>query len=122
MSELLSVIDRTEPDDLIVGTQPPARIGSGVLKANAGALKRGTILAKGEDGKLDILGKDESAEAYGILADDTEASESDLPVDIYISGMFNANKLTVNAEYESKESDKDALRRYGIEFKAAIKY
>lgn len=122
MKELLNVIDKTEPDDLIVGTQPPARIGSGVLKANAGALKRGTILAKGEDGKLDILGKDESAEAYGILADDIEASESDLPVDIYISGMFNANKLTVNAEYEIKESDKDTLRKYGIEFKAAIEY
>ena len=111
MKELLNVIDKTEPDDLIVGTQPPARIGSGVLKANAGALKRGTILAK-----------DESAEAYGILADDIEASESDLPVDIYISGMFNANKLTVNAEYEIKESDKDTLRKYGIEFKAAIEY
>ena len=120
MKELFKTVGKMEPDDLVISTQPPCRVGNGVLKANAGALKRGTILAKGTDGKLDILGNDESAEAYGILTDDVEASESDLPVDIYISGMFNANTLIVKDGYEIKESDKDTLRKYGIEYRAAL--
>ncbi len=120
MQELLRKIESAEPDDLACGTQPPLRVGGAVLKANAGALKRGTILAKGADGKLDILGNDETAEAYGILTDDTPESAEDLPVEIYISGMFNLNKLIAKEGYDITEKDKDTLRKYGIEYKAAF--
>ncbi len=122
MQELLRKIESAEPDDLVCGIQPPLRVGGAVLKANVGALKRGTILAKGADGKLDILGNDETAEAYGILTDDTPESAEDLPVEIYISGMFNLNKLIAKEGYDITEKDKDTLRKYGIEYKAAFKF
>jgi len=122
MQELLRKVETFKPDDLVCGTQPPLRVGGAVLKANAGALKRGTILAKGADGKLDILGNDETAEAYGILTDDTPESAEDLPVEIYISGMFNLNKLIAKEGYDITEKDKDALRKYGIEYKAAFEF
>ncbi len=118
-----------EPDDLVVGTTPPLRIGSAVVRKGAAALslKRGTVMAKSsKDAKLVILGSeaaDETLEAYGILADNIEVGiDEDYTAEIYIGGKFNSNKITVADGYTMSESDKDTLRKYGIEFTAALKY
>ena len=126
--ELLKKIvsaDESQPDNLVVGTLPALRIGSGIVRKGTGVLKRGTILAKSSvDAKLVPLGTaasgDEKLEAYGILTDDIDVSKDDVPSTIYISGMFNTNKLIVNKGYTITEIDKDTLRKYGIEFKAAL--
>ncbi len=119
-----------EPDDLVVGTTPPLRIGSAVVRKGAAALplKRGTVMAKSsKDAKLVVLGSetsaDETLEAYGILADNIEVGiDEDYTAEIYIGGKFNSNKITVADGYTMSEADKDTLRKYGIEFTAALKY
>lgn len=118
--------EEVAPDDLIVGGVPAPRIGSGVLRKATGKLLRGTILAKSDkDGKLVILGtaaeEGEVLEPYGILADSKDVSAEDVTADIYIGGKFNANKVIVADGYTIKESDKDTLRKYNIEFAAALK-
>lgn len=160
MIELSRKIAEAEPDDLVVGTYPPLRIGSAVLRklGTAGGnkgdssessvtsggdkdgdtessgtavteklLKRGTLLAKSAtDGKVTIIGAADAgtdAEAYGILTDDViVGTEEDVSVNIYIGGKFNLNKIIVSDGYTITEKDKDTLRKYSIEFTAAMKY
>lgn len=119
-----------EPDDLVVGTTPPLRIGSAVVRKGAAAvsLKRGTVMAKSSvDAKLVVLGSaaadKETLEAYGILTDNIEVgTDEDYTAEIYIGGKFNSNKISVADGYTMSETDKDTLRKYGIEFTAALKY
>lgn len=124
---LKKIVSREEsmPDNLIVGTDPATRVGSAVLRKGTGILKRGTVLAKSSaDALLVTLGTEaeesETLEAYGILTDDVDISADDVPATIYIGGLFNANRIIVADSYTMTENDKDTLRKYGIEFKAAF--
>lgn len=126
LKKVISTTD-TQPDDLVVGVSPEPRIGSATLKQGTGTLKRGTLLAKSSsDAKLVVLGttpeSGETLEPYGILTDDVDISKDDVPATVYIGGMFNANKIIVKTGYTITESDKDTLRKYNIEFKAAFTY
>ena len=124
-TELLNKLGTVTADNLIAGTDPALRIGSGLLRKNTGELKRGTVLAKSsKDGTLVTLGTasagDETLEAYGILTDDiTVPVDEDVHMTIYIGGKFNSNKIILAAGYKMKETDKDTMRKYGIEFTAA---
>lgn len=128
MTELDNKIVTTaesDPDNLIVGITPEPRVGNAIIKQCEGILKRGTLLAKSsKDASLVILGttagSGETLEPYGILTDDTDTTEGDMPATIYISGMFNDNKVICKDSYTMTEADKDTLRKYGIEFKAAF--
>lgn len=130
MIELSKNVAVMEPDDLIADTQPPCRPGCATVRKSAAAqlLKRGSIMAKSSvDGKLVILGSTaatgETLEAYGILADNIEVGTAeDVSTTIYIGGKFNSNKITVADGYTITEKDKDTLRKYGIEFTAALSY
>ncbi len=124
-TELLTRIGSVKPDNLVVGTDPSLRIGSGNLRKNQTGLKRGTVLAKSsKDATLVPLGttaeSGETLEAYGLLVNDIDVpAGEDVPVEIYIGGKFNTNKILTASGYTMKESDKDTLRKYGIEFAAA---
>lgn len=124
-TELLNKLGTVTADNLIAGTDPALRIGSGLLRKNTGELKRGTVLAKSsKDGTLVTLGTasvgDETLEAYGILTDDiTVPAEEDVHMTIYIGGKFNSNKIILAKGYTMTENDKDTMRKYGIEFTAA---
>lgn len=124
-TELLNKLGTVTADNLIAGTDPALRIGSGLLRKNTGDLKRGTVLAKSsKDGTLVTLGTasagDETLEAYGILTDDiTVPADEDVHMTIYISGKFNSNKIILAKGYTMTETDKDTMRKYGIEFTAA---
>ena len=124
-TELLNKLGTVTADNLITGTDPALRIGSGLLRKNTGELKRGTVLAKSsKDGTLVTLGTasagDETLEAYGILTDDiTVPADEDVHMTIYISGKFNSNKIILAKGYTMTETDKDTMRKYGIEFTAA---
>lgn len=128
MTELCKKIVTTEesaPDNLISGIVPELRATTATLRTGEGILKRGTVLAKSsKDAKLVVLGTTaedgETLEAYCVLADDTNIAEGDVPASIYISGMFNTNRITVKTDYTMTETDKDTLRKYGIEFKASL--
>lgn len=124
-TELLNKLGTVTADNLITGTDPALRVGSGLLRKNTGELKRGTVLAKSsKDGTLVTLGTasadDETLEAYGILTDDiTVPADEDVHMTIYIGGKFNSNKIILAKGYTMTETDKDTLRKYGIEFTAA---
>ena len=117
-TELLKKLGTVTADNLVAGTDPALRVGSGLLRKNTGDLKRGTVLAKSsKDHTLVILGteaaSEEILEPYGILTDE------DIHMTIYIGGKFNSNKIIVKDKYTMTEADKDTLRKYGIEFTAA---
>ena len=52
-TELLKKLGTVSADNLVAGTDPALRIGTGKLRKNTGELKRGTVLAKSsKDGTL----------------------------------------------------------------------
>lgn len=124
-TELLKKLGTVTADNLVAGTDPALRIGSGLLRKNTGELKRGTVLAKSsKDHTLVTLGteavSEETLEPYGILTDDISVpTEEDVHMTIYIGGKFNSNKIIMKKGYVMTEADKDTLRKYGIEFTAA---
>lgn len=127
-TELLNKLGAVDPDNLVVGSDPPLRVDSAVIRKGLGSLKRGTILAKSStDGKLVVLGSTaqsgETLEAYAVLKNDTDVpDDDDVTATIYIGGYFNINRITVASGYTMTGSDKDTLRKYAIEFTAALKY
>lgn len=130
MTELSQKVCEMRPDDLVINTQPPCRIDGATVRKSTETqlLKRGSVMAKSSvDGKLVILGSNaatgETLEAYGILTDNiVVGTDEDVSTAIYISGKFNSNKITVEDGYTITEKDKDTLRKYGIEFTAALSY
>jgi len=60
-----------------------------------------------------------ASEPYGILCDDvTVGTTADEVVPIYTAGCFNTKKVIAADDYTITDADFDALRRYGIVFKA----
>lgn len=130
MNDLYGKLGEAEMDNLFTDITPKAETrGKTIRKLTSGAvLKRGTVMAKstgeGGDGKLVVLGteagEDETLTPDCILCDDTEADDTaDVEAIVYTAGCFNTNKITVKENYEMTETDYDALRKYGIVFKAA---
>ena len=131
--ELRQKLGSMEYDGLITGLNPPTRVDGGTIaKLSAAAVyKRGTLLAKSaKDGLLHILGEAPPAAAEGqtadtytpdcILCDDTEVGTTeDVPVDVYVAGCFDPEKVTVGDGYTITQADKGKLRTYSIVFKAA---
>lgn len=118
--ELHQKLGSMEYDGLITGLNPPARVDGGTIaKLTAPAvLKRGTLLGKADSGLLSIY--DGTGTPDCILCDDTEVGAAeDAPVDIYVAGCFDPEKVTVAEGYTITQADKDKLRTYSIVFKAA---
>lgn len=122
MKNLYSKIGEMEFDGLITDVTPEPIVRGGTLRklSAAATLVRGTILAKGSDGKLGVLGTGSGETADCILCDDIEVGTTvDETVEVYYSGCFDPNKCTVANGYTMTEADRDALRVRGILFKAA---
>ena len=120
MKELRQKLGSMEYDGLITGLNPPARVDGGTIaKLTAPAvLKRGTLLGKADSGLLSIY--DGTGTPDCILCDDTEVGTAeDVPVDVYVAGCFDPEKVTVGDGYTITQADKDKLRTYSIVFKAA---
>lgn len=109
-------------DNLIAGNNIPIHTCTGTIVAGMGKLVRGTVLALSSGtagtGKLSVLGttaaSNETLTAYGILCDDVDATSADAVAEVYVSGQFNKNKLTVKASYTMTAADIKALRDGGI--------
>ena len=107
-------------DGLITGLNPPTRVDGGTIAklAAPATLKRGTLLGKADSGLLSIY--DGTGTPDCILCDDTEVGTAeDVPVDVYVAGCFDPEKVTVGDGYTITQADKDKLRTYSIVFKAA---
>lgn len=125
LSSHLGTIDPN--DNLFSGLDPVAIVSAGTIKATGTAftLKRGTVLAKGSDGKLVILGTTPVAGEGGttpaapiadcVLSDDVNVGAStDEIATVYISGCFNDKALIVKDGYTMSAADKDKLRERNI--------
>lgn len=127
MAEISRKLGEMNYDGLITDITPKTEVrGKTIRKLTEKAvLVRGTILAKSsEDDKLVVLGESanggETLTPDCILCDDVEVgTDADVNAAVYTAGCFDPNKVTVKAEYTIKAEDYDALRKYGIVFKAA---
>ena len=120
MKELRNKLGSMEYDGLITGLNPPTRVDGGTIAklAAPATLKRGTLLGKADSGLLSIY--DGTGTPDCILCDDTEVGTAeDVPVDVYVAGCFDPEKVTVGDGYTITQADKDKLRTYSIVFKAA---
>ena len=98
-------------DNLIADIHVKQVTGSGVVAANTGALKRGTVMAL-DNGKLVVMGA--GVTPYGILTDDVNIGAADEVVEVYLTGKFNKAALIVPNGYTLGEADIQALRNGGI--------
>ena len=104
-------------DNLIAKLTPAAEtfgIKLAPLTAEA-TIKRGTLLAKGENGKYAIYGG--SAVPSAILADDVVVGTSKDETGVaYRCGNFNPDAVIVKDGYTLTDDDIDTLRKYDIIF------
>lgn len=103
------------PDNLIVGVGVGIKIGN-VTIASGSVLQRGSLLAKGSDGKCTLLtpgGDDSQPALYAVLSDDTDASEGDVVAEAYIAGEFSIEHC-IAGEGTDIESLADEARKLNI--------
>ena len=102
-------------DNLIAGLFPRALTTGVNIAAGAGALARGTILSRKEDGTCEVMAEG-GTPAY-ILANPVDASgEAAVAAVVYRSGNFNPKAVIVGEGYTLSAADKDNLRKYDIVF------
>ena len=106
-------------DGLVYDLNPATEAFMVTIKANAGALKRGTVLAVGSDNKMVVLGSG-TGTANCILCDDIEVGTSDVKATAYRAGHFTVEKLSVASGYTITDADKAALRDAGILLSNAV--
>lgn len=110
--DLHTKVGEMEFENLFSGNEPAALVRGGVIAKGETetTYKRGSLMAK-KDGKLVLLGSDESAVADCVLADEvTVGTTDDENVVVYVEGDFNEEALTVADDYTITEADRDALR------------
>lgn len=130
MSKQLSqVVETMEYDNLINDYEPKPDVFSVTIRTGQKALKRGTALAKAEDGKFVILGTGKTGsetaapKANCILAEDTDdATEGDVTGVAYRVGHFNENVLIVAEDYTITDDDRENFRIGGILLDTAMEY
>lgn len=125
----MSIVGQTKEvskyDNLINSPYPAADVFGVIVEAGQGKLKRGTVLARKENGKMVILGTQTTTgagdsavtikhKANCILADDIDATEADCEAAAYRIGHFNQNVLLVKDGYTLSNDDKEDLRVCGI--------
>ncbi len=112
-------------DNLIADSYPPADVFSVQLTAGHGLLERGTLLARKDDGTMEMIGTETTGKANAVLSDpvDTGNAEGEaVPGIAYRTGHFNTNRLIVAEGYEITAADREALRVVGILTSEAVDF
>ena len=128
-TNLFTKIGEMTYDGLFADVKPDPIVEQGTIRklGTAGTLERGTILAYSSgsagDGKLVILGTtaatNETLTAYAVLAETVAVGTSDdVKAQIFKTGTFKADKLTVDTGYTITQADLNDLRNGGIFIKA----
>lgn len=111
--------EKSNVDQLIGGTAVAALTKNITLKGLSAekALKRGAVLAVSE-GKYQIVDTASATPALkvanAVLAEDVVVGIGDVVATVYISGIFNAEEMTVGAESDSAQAHEEELRAVGI--------
>ena len=104
-------------DNLIADSYPPADVFSVQLTAGQGILERGTLLARKDDGTMEMIGTETTGKANAVLSDPVDTGDAEgetVPGIAYRTGHFNTNRLIVAEGYEITAADREALRTAGI--------
>lgn len=101
------------PEFLFASSKYPVSKALMPIASGEGVLTRGTALALNAAGKCVILGTADATAAY-ILAEDIDAKAADVTAEVYRTGHFIKNALTVKAEYTMTDADVEAFRKVGI--------
>lgn len=118
------------PDSLIASQEfPILKEGIG-LKAGQGLLRRGSLIIKAEGaGYIAGAAGDGGAAAgkvFGILADDTDtggdASASNIPAVVYLTGVFNRDAILVSGEGAAAEDYEDEMKGVGLYLRSVQHY
>ena len=112
MAKYIEKIGEMVQDNLIANTAVKLITASATIVAGAGKLVRGTVLGINAEGKLAVLGGD-GLTAHAILCDDVDAT-AEAVAEVYLTGCFNANGVTVADNYTMTAEDIAALRNGGI--------
>lgn len=108
-----------EYDNLIAATYPELVTGSFLLTPGQKVLKRGSLLAVGEDGKSTLVkAKITAGTPVFVLADDVdtgaESSGNGVPCTGYRQGHFLEDRLITGSDYKLVSADIECLRQYNI--------
>lgn len=104
-------------DNLIADSYPPADVFTVQLAAGQGILERGTLLARKDDGTMEMIGTETTSKANAVLSDPVDTGDAEgetVPGIAYRTGHFNTNRLIVAEGYEITAADREALRTAGI--------
>ena len=107
------------PDNLIASIHVKQITGSVTIASGVGELKRGTVLAMDDEGKMVIMA--DGLKPYGVLCDAVDASETDAVGEVYLTGCFNKDALNKATGYELTAGDIQALRNGGIFVENVVK-
>nr|DAO27507.1 MAG TPA: Head decoration protein, Viral protein.5A [Caudoviricetes sp.] len=111
--------EKSNVDQLIGGTAVAALTKNITLKGLSAEkeLKRGAILSVSE-GKYQIVDAESATSALkvanAVLAEDVIVGTSDVVATVYISGIFNAEEMTVGSGSDSVQAHEEELRAVGI--------
>ena len=111
--------EKSNVDQLIGGTAVAALTKNITLKGleTEKKLKRGAVLAVSE-GKYQIVDAASATPALkvanAVLAEDVVVGSSDVIATVYISGIFNAEEMSVGAGSDSVQAHEEELRAVGI--------
>lgn len=111
--------EKSNVNQLIGGTAVAALTKNITLKGMDAekALKRGAVLAV-SGGKYQIVDAASATPALkvanAVLAEDVVVSTGDVVATVYISGIFNAEEMSVGAESDSVQAHEEELRAVGI--------
>lgn len=123
MAEMVSEMTGVNYSELIGGTSVPVITKNITLKGVTAEYTRGTLLSL-VGGKYEICdttgtgdgGADSNPAkiASAVLAEDVKLTGSDTVATVYVSGMFNREKLILKKEDDTVEAHEDELRDAGI--------
>lgn len=106
-------VGESTPEFLFASSKYPVSKVLMPIATGSGVLKRGTALAINAAGKCVILGTASATAAY-ILAEDIDATSADVNAEVYRTGHFIKNALTVKEDYEITVTDVENFRKVGI--------
>ncbi|MDR1288005.1 MAG: head decoration protein [Treponema sp.] len=110
------------PDNLLGGAFPRVT-GTGTIVSGAGALVRGTVLGQiTSGGKLKTVNSantDGSQTPYAVLAEDADASSSDVQAAVFLTGEFDENRLVFGGS-DTVATHRKALRALSVFPKPAL--
>lgn len=113
MAELVSDLNTFVYDNLIGGDNPPIRTKIITIVSGSGQLARGTVLGKittgGKFQPVNSTATDGSQSPNCVLARPVDATSTDVPAEVYISGVFNRQALTFGGT-DTAATHEEAMR------------